>query len=156
MQRIAIIATVVAGLGIGALWPATRGHTEVSGPAVKNVVLERSADGHFYADAEVNGASVHFLVDTGSTTIALTEADARKAGIAADPAGYSLIGESASGMVRGKEEVIDRIAIGGIEQQGVKAAVIEGATTSLLGAEYLDTMDEIVIRRGEMTLRKAA
>ncbi|MCA1653825.1 MAG: TIGR02281 family clan AA aspartic protease [Sphingomicrobium sp.] len=155
MQRLAIAAVVAAGLGIGALWPAARSQSRVGSPSVSDVVLERSSDGHFYADAQVNGATVHFLVDTGSTTIALSEEDARKAGIAVAPGDFSLVGEGASGMVRGKEEVIDRLALGGIEQQGVKATVIEGATTSLLGAQFLDTMDEIVIRKSEMTLRKA-
>lgn len=154
IEKIMLVGTVVAGLGIGALWPS--GHAKAPArPGMSEVVLERSADGHFYADAQVNGAPVRFLVDTGSTMIALSEADAKKAGIAVAPADFSLIGESASGLVRGKEETLDHISVGAIDQQGVKAAVIEGASTSLLGAEYLDTMDEIIIRKGEMTLRKA-
>src|SRR5690242_12414577 len=31
--------------------------------------LDRESDGHFYVDAEVNGATVHFLVDTGATGV---------------------------------------------------------------------------------------
>ena len=45
------------------------------------VVLRRQPDGHFYADAQINGATVHMLVDTGATAIALSRDDARKAGI---------------------------------------------------------------------------
>src|SRR5262245_50762121 len=43
--------------------------------------VPRQTDGHFYVDAEVNGTRIHFLIDTGSTTVALTEDDARRAGI---------------------------------------------------------------------------
>ncbi len=155
MQAPILLVTIAAGLGLGTLLPSRHHAAAPGAQATKEVVLERSSDGHFYADVEVNGATVHFLVDTGSTMIALSEADAKKAGIAVAPAEFELIGESASGLVRGKEETVDTVALGGIEQHAVKAAVIEGATTSLLGAQYLDTMDEITIRKGEMTLRKA-
>ena len=46
------------------------------------VTLERSSDGHFYADVEINGSTVHMLVDTGAGGIALSREDARSAGIA--------------------------------------------------------------------------
>ena len=152
--KAALIIVVIAGVAAGLLWSSAHKPPPPTGSAIE-VVLHRSSDGHFYADADVNGASVRFLVDTGSSTIALSEADAKKAGITVAPGEFELIGEGASGMVRGKEKTIDKLSIGGIEQQQVKAAVIEGATTSLLGADYLDTMDEIIIRKGDMTLRKA-
>ena len=44
--------------------------------------ISRAPDGHFYLDAQVNGAQVHFLVDTGASMVALTAADAQRAGIA--------------------------------------------------------------------------
>ena len=47
--------------------------------------VDRSSDKHFYADAEVNGQPIRFLVDTGAGEIALTEEDARKAGMNVDP-----------------------------------------------------------------------
>src|SRR6476619_3850934 len=46
------------------------------------VALDRSADGHFYADVEINGTQVHMLVDTGASGVALSREDARSAGIA--------------------------------------------------------------------------
>lgn len=154
MFKAALIIVVIAGVAGGLLWSSTRKAPPPPGSPTE-FVLHRSSDGHFYADADVNGAAVRFLVDTGSSTIALSEADAKKAGITVAPGEFELIGEGASGMVRGKETTIDKLSIGGIEQQQVKAAVVEGATTSLLGADYLDSMDEIIIRKGDMTLRKA-
>ena len=46
------------------------------------VTLQRSANGHFYADVQVNGVPLHMLVDTGASGIALSQEDARAAGIA--------------------------------------------------------------------------
>ena len=154
MFKAALILVVIAGIAGGLFWSSSNEPPPPPGSPTE-VVIHRSSDGHYYADADVNGASIRFLVDTGSSTIALSEADAKKAGITVAPGESELIGEGASGMVRGREQVIDKLTIGGIEQQQVKAAVVEGATTSLLGADYLDTMDEIIIRKGDMTLRKA-
>lgn len=154
IEKIVVAVTVAAGLGLGTLWPSSS--SPAAGAGISETVLDRSADGHFYADVAINGATVRFLVDTGSTMIALSEDDAKKAGIAVDPADYALLGEGASGLVRGKETTVTRLSLGSIEQRDVKAAVIEGATTSLLGAQFLDTIDEIIIRKGQMTLREAA
>src|SRR5262245_56642238 len=44
------------------------------------VVLEREADGHFYADVGVDGATAHMLVDTGASVVALTAEDAEALG----------------------------------------------------------------------------
>ena len=153
MLKLAVAGVVAAGIGIGLSWPTSRAQSGGSN-AVHELVIERAPDGHYYADAEVNGAPVHFLIDTGTTTIALSQDDAKKAGITVSSSEFELIGQGASGLVRGKEVTLDRIVLNGAEQDGAKAAVVEGTPTSLLGAQFLDTMDEIVIRQGEMTLRK--
>ena len=46
------------------------------------IELNRNEDGHFYADVAINGATVHMLVDTGASAVALSRDDARTAGIA--------------------------------------------------------------------------
>jgi predicted aspartyl protease len=42
------------------------------------VAIQRAPDSHFYVDAEVNGTTVHFLVDTGATAVVLAAADAQR------------------------------------------------------------------------------
>src|SRR6476620_2196720 len=34
--------------------------------------LRRGPDGHFYADAQVNGTTIRFLVDTGASVVVLS------------------------------------------------------------------------------------
>ena len=46
------------------------GGSRVSGDGT--VEIQRSSDGHFYADVEINGAPVHALVDTGASGVALS------------------------------------------------------------------------------------
>src|ERR1700752_678171 len=54
---------------------------EAAEPGSGTISLQRSFDGHFYADAQVNGTTVHFLIDTGASGIALSSDDARRAGL---------------------------------------------------------------------------
>ena len=51
--------------------------TSATSPATAAQVT-KAADGHYWAEASVNGAAVRFLVDTGATAVALTIADARR------------------------------------------------------------------------------
>lgn len=153
IERVLFLATIAGGATLGVFWPLHKSDAPTSASAAIEVALERSSDRHFYADAEINGRSVHFLVDTGSSEIALTEDDARKIGIDVDPSKYELIGQGASGIVRGQYVDLDRIELGGIRESNAKAVVVQGANVSLLGQPFLENVDEIVIRKGEMLLR---
>src|SRR5665213_2598675 len=43
--------------------------------------ISKAADGHYWAEADVDGHAIHFLVDTGATAVALTTTDAQRLGI---------------------------------------------------------------------------
>ena len=102
------------------------------------LALRRARDGHFYAVAEVNGAPVRFMVDTGATDLVLTQADARAAGI--DPAAlnYVLPTITANGRVMSAPVRLDSVALGDRIDRGVRASVSSGGLDqSLLGMRYL-------------------
>ena len=85
-MKIALLAMLVLGAAIGLLLPGGERAGPVVAAAVaagdpRPTVLERSAMGHFYANAEVKGALVRFLVDTGATSVVLSEKDALRLGI---------------------------------------------------------------------------
>lgn len=156
MNKIGLALVVVIGLCLGLLWPSTPRALSAHLGQANDVVLQRSSDGHFYADAEVNGTTVHFLVDTGASTVALSKEDAARAGVSFDPRRFELLGSGASGMVRGEATTLRELKLGSISQTHVDAAVVEGSDVSLLGLPFLKKIDEIVIRKDEMTLRMAA
>jgi aspartyl protease family protein len=155
IERALFIVTIVGGASLGVLWPLHKGDKPAAASSTLEVALDRDSDKHFYADAQVNGQPIRFLVDTGAGEIALTEEDARTAGIAVDPEKYELIGHGASGMVRGQYVELQSVDIGGIRESNAKAVVVQGANVSLLGQPFLEKLDEIVIRRDEMLLRDA-
>ena len=153
-QKLAILATIGAGVTIGLLWPTgQRSSASAAKGSGTEVVIERNSDHHYYTDAAVNGHNVHFMIDTGASETALTEADARAIGLPVDPSQYQVIGDGASGMVRGQYVQLKSIDLNGIKQMDAKAVIVPGAHVSLLGQPFLEKVDEIVIRRDEMSLR---
>ena len=153
IERALFLVTIAGGAALGVFWPLKKEKPADGSPPALEVTLHRNSDKHFYADATVNGEQVRFLVDTGASEIALTEADAKKVGIAIDPSKYQLLGQGASGIVRGQYIEIEKIDVGGISEETTKAVVVQGANVSLLGQPFLEDLDEIVIRKGEMTLK---
>src|SRR5688572_27740936 len=110
----ALIAVVLAGLIIGLAWPSNNKAPSASSAESDGerheTVLEREANGHFYTHAKVNGSElVHFVVDTGATVVALTVDDARRIGISVDPSEFTVVGEGASGPVRGKDVMLESV-----------------------------------------------
>ena len=121
------------------------------------VVLTRSADGHFYANAGVNtGASdgaVRFLVDTGASAIALTGADAQALGIEWDDSELQLVGRGVNGDVYGKPIMLKSVQVGDIIAYDVQAAIItDGLDVSLLGQSFLSKVGNVNIQENQMTL----
>src|SRR3546814_6411871 len=79
-------------------------------------VCSSDLDGHFYADAQVGAATVHFLIDTGATAVALSRADAQRAGISPRAGEFTGTARTANGTVPLKPVTIDRIRIGPLER----------------------------------------
>jgi aspartyl protease family protein len=162
-------ATVIVGVSVGLLMPTapttppaavarpepSAAATQQPNPQPNNVaVIERSDDGHFYVNADVNGQLVHFLVDTGATAVVLTMADAKHVGLPFAPERFTVVGRGASGDTRGELITIGRVAIGRKEAFDVKGVVLdEGLDISLLGQSFLSRVGTVVIDGDTMVLR---
>jgi aspartyl protease family protein len=117
-------------------------------------VLPRHEDGHFYADALVNGQSIHFLVDTGASMIALTASDAQKIGMNFSPNEFEVVGRGASGDVLGKQVTFHHVTLDNKEAWDLHGAVLaEGLGVSLLGQNFLAQVGTVEIRGDQMILR---
>jgi len=130
--------------------------TDIAAPegAHASKAILKSSDGHFWADGEVEGRSVRFLVDTGATAVALTPADAQRLGI--DPAdlhyGYKVV--TAGGQIRAASVRLASITVAGARLENVDALVIEkGLDTSLLGMTYLGRLSSFEATRGALVLK---
>lgn len=127
-------------------------HTDTSDWS-EGVVLQREADGHFYADVQIDGGNVRMLVDTGASVVALTAADAAAMGLEWSEDDVAQVAQGASGPVYGVNAQIDRMSVGGNEATDVRAIIItQGAAMSLLGQSYLSTLGSVRIAGDSMVL----
>jgi len=111
-------------------------------------------NGHFWTNAKVNNGSVHFLVDTGASTVALTLNDAKKAGIKVRDLEYNIPVSTAGGTNYGASVKLKRVSVGAITIRDVEAIVIkDGLTTSLLGMSYLGELQKVEATRYTLFLR---
>lgn len=119
----------------------------------QGTTLNRAPDGHFYADAQVNGVTVRFLVDTGASGVALSAADARRVGLPFFASEFAAVGRGASGEVRGKLVMLDRVSLGGKSVDNVGGAILEDSELSLLGQSFLSRMGTIEMTPDRMVIR---
>jgi aspartyl protease family protein len=105
--------------------------------------IAKSTDGHFWANAEVDGHPVRFLVDTGATAVALTADDARNLGIDPSSLQYQYSVMTANGPAMAARVKLGSVSVGRAEESSVDAFVIDkGLETSLLGMSYLGRLSK--------------
>jgi aspartyl protease family protein len=120
--------------------------------ASNTIVYTANERGHVVLDAEVNGAPVRMLVDTGASLVALTPADARAAGI--NPASLAFSGhvQTANGAARMAPVILREIRIGQLSIYDVPASVLEHLNVSLLGMSFLSRLQGYEMRDGKLTI----
>ncbi|HEY1750657.1 MAG TPA: TIGR02281 family clan AA aspartic protease [Caulobacteraceae bacterium] len=116
--------------------------------------IAKSGDGHFWADGQVDGHPVHFLIDTGATSVFLTSADARSLGIDPSSLAYSQAVTTANGPAHAAPVKLGEITVGGAQVADVQAFVIDnGLETSLLGMSFLGRLTKFEATQDTMTLK---
>lgn len=171
-KEAAVVFTVVLGAtgAVLTLWPAPVTHAEPAlrapiapaaapEPVRPPAAIRKAEDGHFWAEAQVDGAGVapsrvKFLVDTGATIVALTEADARRLGI--DPAtlDYGVAVHTAAGETQAARVRLASVSVAGARVDDVEAVVVrEGLGSSLLGMSYLGRLSRFEATKSALILR---
>ena len=114
-----------------------------SAPALKVVRLVAGARGHYYADGQVNGRPIRFLVDTGATTIAMNKPTARALGIPFLVEGQKRSVSTANGVVGAWLVQLDEVKVESIALKRVSCMVVDGAhpAVALLGQSFLNRLD---------------
>jgi aspartyl protease family protein len=86
----------------------------------------KSEDGHYWAEASVNGEEVRFLVDTGASAVALTPEDALRLGFDPKTLNYSYTVNTANGQTSGlKQSLLGMTYLGRLSQfEATQSALI--------------------------------
>lgn len=117
----------------------------------RTVVLKRGLDGHYRAEALINGEEVDVLVDTGATGVAISQAVADKLNLKSLTAVRT---NTANGTTVGYMVRLSSVKLGGVEANNVSAMIAPGLEGDvLLGMSFLSRMD-VRLFKGEMTIRQ--
>lgn len=134
-----------------------RAKADLTGSAAPSVsgdvtMIRRSADGHYWVDAEVNGEYLRFLIDSGATSSILSDAAASNLGL--DPRGSeTVLLETANGQINGWPVEVEFVKVGTIDVRPMEMMVTDGGgDTNILGMNWLNRLGSWKVEHGVMTI----
>ena len=127
------------------------GHAATRGRMVEIV----RTGGSFSIGAQVNGAYVSMALDTGASSVVLTQEAAKAAGLPLEVLSYTVNVETANGRARAAPVTLDRLAVGGIVERAVPALIAQPNQlhTSLLGMSFLNRLESWEVRGDQLLMR---
>ncbi|HYW58284.1 MAG TPA: TIGR02281 family clan AA aspartic protease [Polaromonas sp.] len=117
-----------------------------------DLVIPRARDGHFYAQGQVHGKPITFLIDTGASLVVVSEEFAKDAGMAA---GRPTTFNTANGELKGRIVPDITVSVGPASVSGARVGVgLVGPDPErgLLGQSFLSRF-EILLSGDSMVLR---
>ena len=121
----------------------------------RTVAVARTNAGDFNIKAQINGARVAMVLDTGASSVVLTRDDAKAAGLPLEVLAYTVNIDTANGRTRAAPVTLDRIAVGSLVERSVDALVAQPGQlkTSLLGMSFLNRLQSWEVSGDRLMLR---
>ena len=121
----------------------------------RTVEVSRGQGGNFVITTQVNGARLPMIFDTGASSVVLTHAAAKAAGLPLEVLNYSVPVDTANGRTRAAPVTLQSIAVGGIVEREVSALIAQPGQlrTSLLGMSFLNRLQGWEVRGDRLVLR---
>lgn len=124
-------------LRVGGTPVALVGGSPSRATAAREIVLTAGPGGHFVTGGSINGQAVSFLVDTGATTIAMSQSDAARIGLDLR-SGQRGLSNTANGTVPVVMLTLTSVRVGEVEVTNVPAVVMPAQMPHvLLGNSFL-------------------
>ena len=121
----------------------------------RNVEVVRGRGGDFALAAQINGARVPMVLDTGASSVVLTQEAAKAAGLPIEVLDYSVNVETANGRTRAAPITLDRLAVGGLTERAVPALVVQRGQlkNNLLGMSFLNRLESWEVHGDRLRMR---
>jgi aspartyl protease family protein len=116
--------------------------------------LKADARGHFITRADIEGATLNVLVDTGASAVALSYEDADRAGLHPLSLRYDVPVATANGLAQAAHVTLRRVEIDRVLVRDVDGLVLpQGAINgTLLGMTFLSRLRSFKVEDGVLTL----
>ncbi len=123
----------------------------------QTVEIVRGQSGDFSVNTSVNGARIAMVLDTGASSVVLTQDAAKAAGLPIEVLAYTVNVDTANGRTHAAPVTLDRVAIGGLTERGVPALVAQRGQlkNSLLGMSFLNRLESWEVRGDRLRMRGA-
>ena len=121
----------------------------------RTVEIARGGCGGFSITMQVNGARIPMVLDTGASSVVLTQEAAQAAGLPLEVRNYSVNVDTANGRARAAPVTLDRMSIGGITERAVPALIAQPGQlrVSLLGMSFLNRLESWEVRGERLVMR---
>ena len=121
----------------------------------RNVEVVRGHGGDFAVAAHINGTRIPMVLDTGASSVVLTQEAAKAAGLPIEVLNYSVNIDTANGRTRAAAVTLDRLAVGGLTERSVPALVAQPGQlkNNLLGMSFLNRLESWEVRGDRLRLR---
>jgi aspartyl protease family protein len=128
------------------------GHAAGRGRVVE---IARGGGGNFSVTAQLNGARINMVLDTGASSVVLTQDAAKAAGLPLEVLAYTVLVDTANGRTRAAPVTLDSVAIGGIVERAVPALIAQRGhlRTNLLGMSFLNRLESWEVRGDRLVMR---
>ena len=125
----------VSALRLGAAPVALAGAARAN--AGREIVVTAGMGGHFVTPGSINGRAVQFMVDTGATSVAISQAEAERVGLDWR-GGKRALSSTANGAVPVHLLTLNSVRVGEVEVANVSAVVVPAQMPYvLLGNSFL-------------------
>lgn len=103
--------------------------------------IRQGADGHFWANVEINGVARRMLIDSGATTTAISVTTARAAGIDTERSPFPALLNTANGTVAAQTGRADRLVLGSVVARDLGVVVSPAfGETNVIGMNFLSQL----------------
>ncbi len=130
--------------------------TPPASQSLDTVEIAPDAAGNYQTDIDIDGRTIHAVVDTGATYLSLTSEDADALGINLAPADFRYRTMTANGVGTAAKVHINTVRIANIEVDDVDALVMQPGALgrSLLGMSVLSRLGGVHIAEGRLVLQR--
>lgn len=107
----------------------------------KELRIRMAGNGHFMANATINGVERRMLIDSGATVTALSARTAAAAGLEPQAALVPIVIRTANGMIRAQTGTADVVEVGNITARNLKVVISPAfGDVDVLGMNFLSKL----------------
>jgi len=121
----------------------------------RRVEVVRSQSGDFTLAVHINGVRIPMVLDTGASSVVLTQEAAKAAGLPIEVLNYSVKVDTANGRTHAAAVTLDRLAVGNLVERSVPALVVQRGQlkNNLLGMSFLNRLESWEVRGDRLSMR---